>query len=111
MTYGSECWTTLKKHKQKLHPTGFKELRRAGGVTRLNKLRNEYVRGCFEIAPTAEKIKEGRLRWYGYVVRRDDSYSINTVLNINSMQRSRDKPPATWSYTVEKSFKLRISHC
>ncbi|XP_063383454.1 uncharacterized protein LOC134669431 [Cydia fagiglandana] len=108
MTYGSECWATLKKHEQKLHTAEMKMLRWAGGVTRLDKVRNEYVRGSFKVAPIAEKVKEGRLRWYGHVMRRDDSYSVKTVLNISTQRsRGRGRPPATWWYTVERDLKTQ----
>ncbi|XP_063547859.1 uncharacterized protein LOC134755320 [Cydia strobilella] len=109
MTYGSECWATLRKHEQKLHTAEMKMLRWAGGVTRLDKVRNEYVRGSFKVAPIAEKVKEGRLRWYGHVMRRDDSHPVKTVLDINSTQRprGRGRPPATWWYTVERDLKTQ----
>ncbi|XP_073967457.1 uncharacterized protein [Choristoneura fumiferana] len=63
MTYESECWTTLKKHEEKLPTAEMKMLHWAGGVTRLDKVRNEYVRGSFKVAPVAEKLKASRLRW------------------------------------------------
>ncbi|XP_063540231.1 uncharacterized protein LOC134749265 [Cydia strobilella] len=51
----------LKKHEQKLHITEMKMLRWAGGVTCLDRVRNEHVRGSFKVAPITDKVKEGRL--------------------------------------------------
>ncbi|GBP34983.1 hypothetical protein EVAR_28448_1 [Eumeta japonica] len=59
LTYGSECWLTLKKHEQKLHIAEMKILRWTGGVKCLEKVRDEYVGGSFKVAPIAE-IKENR---------------------------------------------------
>lgn len=43
----------------------------AGGVSRTDRIRNEYIRGTFKIAQIQEKFRENRLRWYGHVMRRD----------------------------------------
>ncbi|XP_061710677.1 uncharacterized protein LOC133520321 [Cydia pomonella] len=108
MIYGSECWATLKKHEQKLYTAEMKMLRWAGGVTCLDKVINEYVRGSFKVAPIAEKVKEGRLKWYGHVMRRDDSYSVKTVLNISTQRsRGRGRRLATWWYTVKRDRKTQ----
>ncbi|KAI8439845.1 hypothetical protein MSG28_001314 [Choristoneura fumiferana] len=110
MTYGAECWTTLKKHEQKLHTAEMKMLRWAGGVTRLDKVRNEHVRGSFKVAPVAEKLKESRLRWYGHIKRRDESYSVKIALNIPTKPRGKGRPPSTWWTNVERDLKaLNIS--
>ena len=105
MLYGAECWTILKKHEQQLHVAEMKMLRWAGGVTRLDKIRNEYIRGTFKVAPITEKVQENRLRWYGHIMRRNDSYSVKTVLNITTQQRTRGRPPASWWSNVERDLK------
>ena len=40
------------------------------GNTRLDKIRNEYIRQKVGIAPIDEKMRETRLRWFGHVNRR-----------------------------------------
>ena len=47
-------------------------VRWALGVTRKNKIRNEYVRETAKIAKLGGKLWNARLRWYGYVKRRED---------------------------------------
>ena len=44
------------------------------GVTRKDKIRNEYVRGTAKIAKLGDKLGNARLRWYEYVKRRKDGY-------------------------------------
>lgn len=68
LLYGAECWTTKKVHENQMHVNEMKMLRWAGGVTRLDKVRNEYIRGSFKVAPIHEKLKKTRLRWYGHIL-------------------------------------------
>ena len=45
MTYSSECWAVKKTHEQKLRVAEMKMLRMMCGVTRRDRVRNEYIRG------------------------------------------------------------------
>ena len=40
------------------------------GFTRLDRIRNDVIRGLAEVAPIEEKMRESRLRWFGHVKRR-----------------------------------------
>ena len=51
-----------------------KMLRFAMGVTRKDNIRNEYIRGTIKFERLGLKMREGRLRWYGHVMRRDQEY-------------------------------------
>ena len=51
-----------------------KMLRFAMGVTRKDKIRNEYISGTVKVERLGMKMREGRLRWYGHVMRRDKEY-------------------------------------
>ena len=44
------------------------------GVTRKDKIRNEYVRETAKIAKLGNKLRNPRLRWYGYVKKREEDY-------------------------------------
>ena len=50
-----------------------KMLRFAMGVTRKDKI-NEYIRSTVKVERLGMKMREGRLRWYGHVMRRDQEY-------------------------------------
>ena len=52
----------------------WKMLRFSLGVTRMDKIRNEYIRGTAQVERFGEKMREARLRWYGHVLRKDDGY-------------------------------------
>ena len=53
-----------------------KMLRFSLGVTRMDKIRNEYIRGTTQVGRFGEKTREARLRWYGHLRRKDDGYNI-----------------------------------
>ena len=59
-----------------------KMLRFAMGVTRKNKIRNEYIRGTVKVKRLGMKLREGRLRCYGHVMRRDQDYVGRRVIEI-----------------------------
>ncbi|XP_047995668.1 uncharacterized protein LOC125233640 [Leguminivora glycinivorella] len=82
-----------------------KMLRWSGGVTRLDRVRNEYVRGSFRVAPIPEKLTENRLRWFGHVMRRDDEYVVKRALDLPEKKRGRGRPPSTWWTCMAKLLK------
>ena len=72
MVYGLETVAVTKKQ---VEVAEMKMLRFAKGVTRKDKIRNEYIRGTVKVERLGMKMREGRLRWYGYVMRRDQEYA------------------------------------
>ena len=51
-----------------------KMLRFAMGVTRKDKIKNEYIRSTVKVEQLGLKMRDGRLRWYKHVMRRDQEY-------------------------------------
>ena len=49
-------------------------LRLVSGVTKLDRIRNERIRGTTKVGEISKKVKESRLKWYGHVLRREDEY-------------------------------------
>ncbi|XP_061715960.1 uncharacterized protein LOC133524124 [Cydia pomonella] len=105
MVYGAECWAIHKHHEQKLHTCEMKMLRWAAGVTRLDKVHNEHIRGSYKVAPITDKIKESRMRWYGHVMRRDEDHVVKKALSLPDSKRGRGRPLATWRSTISKDLK------
>ncbi|CAH2217814.1 jg5365 [Pararge aegeria aegeria] len=48
---------------------------------------------------------EGRLRWYGHVIRRDDDHALRKALALPEHKRKRRRPASTWWTTVAKDIK------
>ena len=46
-------------------------LRFVMGMTRLDRIRNEHIRGTAHVESLGMKLREMRLRWYGHILRRD----------------------------------------
>ncbi|XP_073950972.1 uncharacterized protein [Choristoneura fumiferana] len=82
-----------------------KMLRWAVGVTRLDKVRNEHIRGSYKVAPIADKVKESRMRWYGHVMRRSDDHVVKKALALPDNNRGRGRPLATWWSTISRDLK------
>ena len=66
MLYGAEAWASKARQEARLDVTEMRMLRWQCGVTLKDRVRNEYIRGSLKIAPISTKVKETRLRWYGY---------------------------------------------
>ena len=74
MVYGLETVAVTKKQVEEMEVAEMKMLRFAMGVTRKDKIRNEHIRSTLKVEQLGMKMREGRLRWYGHVMRRDQEY-------------------------------------
>ena len=43
------------------------------GVTRMDKIRNEYIRGTARMGRIKDKMREAKLMWFGHVLRRENN--------------------------------------
>jgi hypothetical protein len=91
--YGSECWATKVRDERRQHVTKMRMLRWMCGVTRMGRIRNEYIRGRLKLEPVTEKMRSKRLAWYGHVMRRDESHITKRVMSMNvDGHLRRDRP-------------------
>ncbi|KAK3532215.1 hypothetical protein QTP86_009496 [Hemibagrus guttatus] len=74
MLYGLETVSLRKRQESELEVAELKMLRFSLGVTRLDRIRNEYIRGTAHVGRLGDKVREARLRWFGHVQRRDKSF-------------------------------------
>ena len=74
LMYGLECAPLKKAEERKLDVTEMKMLRWTAGVTRLDRVRNDYIRGTLKVVEVSKKIQEARLRWYGHLKRRTEEH-------------------------------------
>ena len=44
------------------------------GVTKLDKIKNERIRGTTKVGEITKKVQERRLKWYGHVMLREEHY-------------------------------------
>ncbi|KAK3560204.1 hypothetical protein QTP86_000674 [Hemibagrus guttatus] len=71
MLYGLETVSLRKRQESELEVAELKMLRFSLGVTRLDRIRNDYIRGTAHVGRLGDKVKEARLRWFGHVQRRE----------------------------------------
>ena len=72
--YEAETWALKKVQAKKLEVAEIRMLRWMCGVTKLDKIRNERIRGTTKVGEITYKIQERRLKWYGHVTRREEHY-------------------------------------
>ncbi|KAA5580537.1 hypothetical protein F3G14_18690 [Acinetobacter baumannii] len=103
LMYGSETWAATKRNVHTIQVAEMKMLRWMCGVTRLDKIRNEYVRGRLGVRDIADKMQESRLRWYGHVKRKPPDYVGNLALLLDLPgRRPRGRPKTRWRDVVLK---------
>ncbi|KAK3574702.1 hypothetical protein QTP86_015150, partial [Hemibagrus guttatus] len=71
MLYGLETVSLRKRQESELEVAELKMLRFSLGVTRLDRIRNVYIRGTAHVGRLGDKVREARLRWFGHVQRRE----------------------------------------
>ncbi|KAK3552112.1 hypothetical protein QTP86_000748 [Hemibagrus guttatus] len=74
MLYGLETVSLRKRQESELEVAELKMLRFSLGVTRLDRIRNEYIRGTAHVGRLGDKVREARLKWFGHVQRRESEY-------------------------------------
>ena len=93
MVYGLETVAVTNKQVEEMKVAEMKMLRFAMGVTRKDKIKNEHIRSTVKIERLRMKMGEGRLRWYGHVMRRDQEYVGRKMMEMElSGKRRRGRP-------------------
>ncbi|KAK3542168.1 hypothetical protein QTP86_016423 [Hemibagrus guttatus] len=78
----AETVSLRKRQESVLEVADLKMLRFSLGVTRLDRIRNEYIRGTAHVGRLGDKVREARLRWSGHVQRRESEYIGRRMLDM-----------------------------
>ncbi|KAK3521454.1 hypothetical protein QTP70_005649 [Hemibagrus guttatus] len=84
MLYGLETVSLRKRQESELEVAELKMLRFSLGVTRLDRIRNEYIRGTAHVGRLGDKVREARLRWFGHVQRREMNFQGKDIERLDS---------------------------
>ncbi|KAK3526686.1 hypothetical protein QTP70_031467 [Hemibagrus guttatus] len=105
MLYGLETVSLRKRQESELEVAELKMLRFSLGVTRLDRIRNEYIRGTAHVGHLGDKVREARLRWFGHVQRRETIRSCGHKVSV----AGRGGSPRTqwWTLEVRDAIKLK----
>ncbi|KAF3663664.1 V-type proton ATPase subunit c''1 [Capsicum annuum] len=108
MLYGAECWPVKNSHIQKLKVVEMRILRWMYGLTRGNRVRNEIIREKVGVASVEDKMREGRLRWFGHVMRRGTDAPVRRCkrLALDGFRRSRGRPKKYWREVIRHDMGL-----
>ena len=99
MVYGLETVAVTKKQVEEMEVAEMKMLRFAMGVTRKDKIRNEHIGSTVKVERLGMKMREGRLRWYGHVRRRDQEYVGKKMMEMELLGKIKKRE------TKEKIFR------
>src|SRR3989304_5901116 len=105
MLYGTDCWATKKAQVRKMEVAEMRMLRWMCGHTRMDRIRNEVFRDRLGVAHISLKVREGRMRWFGHVRRRETTTPVRSVENITvDRKRSRGRPKLTWDKQIRQDL-------
>ena len=106
MMYGAETWPLKKTQERKLEVEEMKMLRWMCGVTKMDKIRIERIRGTAKVEKISKKIQERRLQWYGHVKRREEEYVGRRVMEMEELGgRERGRPKQRWMDNVRDDMR------
>ncbi|GJR56637.1 ataxia telangiectasia mutated family protein [Tanacetum coccineum] len=106
MLYGSECWPLTKAQANRMEVSEMRMLRWTCGKTLLDMIPNGAFRRNLQVATIVNKMREGRLRWFGHVKRRPQSAPVRRVeaIVVDGVRR-RGRPKLRWEDTLKTDLK------
>ncbi|XP_027219602.2 uncharacterized protein [Penaeus vannamei] len=105
MIYGAETWPTKRSQERKFEVEDMNMLRWMCGVTRLNKIRSEMIRGTVKVEKIPKKAQERRLQWCGHAMRREDYVGRRVMeLEVDGRQ-GRERPKRRWMENITSDLK------
>ncbi|KAL1276170.1 hypothetical protein QQF64_035793 [Cirrhinus molitorella] len=107
MLYGLETVPLRKRQESELEGSRAEDVEVLFGVTRLDRIRNEYIRGTAHVGHLGDKVREARLRWFGHVQRRDSKYIGRRMLDMELPgRRQRGRPKRRYMDGINEDMKL-----
>ena len=108
LLYGAETWALRRKEEKLLERTEMRMLRWMLGVSLLDRCTNEEIRSCLKVTVISEKLREARLRWFGHVVRRDETSLVRSAWDESvTGRRSRGRQKLRWSDVLKKDMEMK----
>ena len=101
MLYGTETASMRKVEERRMDVAEMRMLRWMCGVTRQDRIRNDYIRGSAKVVEISKKVQEGRLRWYGHILRREEDHVGRRTMEMEVQgRRRRGRPRKRWKDCV-----------
>ena len=93
LLYGAETWTLTKRLKSRIQAAEMRILRLIYGVTRRDRVRNDTIRAAFNVTSILSVIEKSQLRWFGHVIRMDESRDVKRMYKWDPSVNTRRKRP------------------
>ena len=106
LMYGAEAWALKKTQEKNFEVAEMRMLRWMCGVTKLDNIRNERIRGTTKVGEITKKVHERRLKWYGRVMRREEHYVGRRAMVMKVQGRRKSGiPKRRWLDKVKDDIK------
>nr|XP_043623206.1 uncharacterized protein LOC122594988 [Erigeron canadensis] len=104
--YGSECWPMTKSQASRVEVAEMRMLRWTCGNTLSDKIPTGVFRVELEVRTIITELREGRLRWFDHVRRRDKTTPLRRVKSIHvDGVRRKGRPKMGWEERLLKDLK------
>ena len=112
LLYGCEAWTTTQVQNRRIEAFHQRCLRKILRIQWFKRVSNKEVLERAGIEPISAFIGNGRLRWFGHVVRMPAARKPRQLYNWvpTHGKRSRGRPRKTWSSCVLDDFRDATGH-
>ena len=107
MLFGLEVVPLTKRQEKELEVAELKMLRFSLGVSRVDRIKNDHIRGTAKVGKFGDRAREARLRWFGHVQRRNDEYVGRKVLEMALPgRRRRGRPKRRFMDAVREDMSM-----
>ena len=106
LLHSSETWPIKRAQERRMEVAEMRMLRWMCGVTRRDRIRNDYIRGTVKVTEVTEKMQERRLQWFGHVMRKEEESVCRRVMNMEVPgRRRRGRPRKRWRDTLNEDMR------
>jgi hypothetical protein len=106
LVYGSETWSMKLDDMQRLERTERMMVRWMCGVTLKDKMLSQQLLDRLGVVCVAERVRRGRLRWYGHVERKNAEDWVSKCRDLVVIgDRGRGRDRKTWMQCVEEDMR------
>ena len=108
MLHGSETWPVRKENEVKLQRAEMRMVRWVCNVKAEDRVPSKELRKRLGIDDVILTLQQNRLRWYGDVLRKEDTDWMKKCIEYEvDGSRPRDRPKRTWRDVVHKDSQAR----